>query len=61
MTRVAGVHDADVSYETGRAVVRYDTTATSPEQFIAELRRLTGFTARVIPAATIEPAPPAEP
>lgn len=42
-----GVEDADVSYETGTAVVTFDPALTTPEAFIAELTRLTGFTAEV--------------
>jgi copper chaperone CopZ len=42
-----GVKSADVSYELGRAVVTFDSTATNPDRFIAELERMTGFQATV--------------
>jgi hypothetical protein len=41
------VRQADVSYETGKAVVTYDPQLTTPEAFIAELERMTGFAAQV--------------
>ena len=47
LQRVSGVQQADVSYETGKAVVTYDSELTAPEEFIAELERMTGFTAQV--------------
>ncbi len=45
LERVPGVDSADVSYESGRAVVAYDATVTSPDEFIAELERMTGYVA----------------
>ncbi len=48
LKRVSGVHDAQVSFESGRGVVTFAATETSPEEFIGELERLTGFTAEVI-------------
>lgn len=47
LERVEGVETAEVSYELGRAVVTFDSTVTSPEQFVAEMERLTGFTAEM--------------
>ncbi len=47
LKKVAGVEDADVSYEEGRAIVTFDPEQTSPTEFINELEQLTGFTARV--------------
>lgn len=47
LERVPGVDSADVSYEEGRAVVRFDPNVTSPDEFIAELERMTGFGAVV--------------
>jgi copper chaperone CopZ len=47
LQRVSGVQQADVSYEAGKAVVTYDPELTAPEEFIAELERMTGFTAQV--------------
>ncbi len=37
-----------MSFESGRGVVTFAATETSPEEFISELERLTGFTAEVI-------------
>ncbi len=50
LERVEGVDSADVSYETGRAVVGFDPAVTSSAEFIAELERMTGFTAKVTEA-----------
>ena len=47
MKKVDGVDEAEVSYETGSATVTFDPTITNPAAFIAELTRLTGFTAVV--------------
>jgi copper chaperone CopZ len=47
LERVEGVESADVSYELGRAIVTFDSTVTSPAEFIAEMERLTGFTAEM--------------
>jgi copper chaperone CopZ len=47
LEKVEGVERAYVSYELGRAIVVFDSTVTSPERFIAEMERLTGFTAEV--------------
>jgi len=48
LQRVEGVYQADVWLESARAVVRYDPTKTSPEAFIAHLKKLTGFEASLI-------------
>ena len=48
LRRVDGVERAEVSYEMGQAVVTFDSTATTPDQFIAELERVTGFKATVL-------------
>jgi copper chaperone CopZ len=48
LRRVDGVGRAGVSYETGQAVVTFDSTATPPDQFTAELERMTGFQATVL-------------
>jgi len=48
LRRVDGVESADVSYELGRAVVTFDPDVTTPAQFIAELERMTDFTATVL-------------
>ena len=47
LKKVDGVEDAEVSYETGSATVTFDPALTTPEAFITELTRLTGFTAEV--------------
>ncbi len=51
LERVPGVDSADVSYETGKAVVAFDPAVTSPDELIAELERMTGFGAVVAMAA----------
>ena len=48
LRRIEGVEDADVSYESGKAVVTYDPAVTSPEEFIPELERMTGYGAEVV-------------
>ena len=48
LRRIEGVEDADVSYEYGKAVVTYDPAVTSPEEFIPELERMTGYGAEVV-------------
>jgi len=48
LRRIEGVEDADVSYEAGKAVVTYDPAVTSPEEFIPELERMTGYGAEVV-------------
>ena len=42
-----GVKDARVSYPSGAASVVYDASVTSPEEFLGELTRMTGFQATV--------------
>lgn len=37
-----------MSYEEGRAQVSYDSSRTSPAEFIGELERMTGYHANVI-------------
>lgn len=41
--RVEGVEDAKFSYAGGEGWVTFDTTMTSPEEFLGELSRLTAF------------------
>ena len=48
LKKVDGVEDAEASYEAGSATVTFDPNVTSPTEFIAELTRLTGFTADVV-------------
>lgn len=48
LERMGGIRDADVSFETSSATVRYDRALTRPAQFIAELERLTGYKATVV-------------
>jgi hypothetical protein len=45
--KVDGVREASFLWPEGTGSVTYDTTRTSPEAFIAELTRLTGFRAQV--------------
>ena len=59
LRRVDGVESAAASYETGSGEVVYDPARTSPEVFLAELERMTGFTGVVRkpqPLDTHEPA-----
>ncbi len=48
LERAPGVDSADVSYESGKAVVVFDPEVTSPDQFIVELERMTGFEAVLV-------------
>ena len=48
LKKVDGVEDAEASYEAGSATVTFDPNVTSPTEFVAELTRLTGFTAEVV-------------
>jgi copper chaperone CopZ len=41
--KVAGVTDADVSYEKGRAVVTYDPAKTDPEAIAKAVTKKSGF------------------
>lgn len=43
--RVEGVREATFSYAGAEGVVTFDTTATSLEEIVAELERLTDFSA----------------
>jgi len=45
VTRVEGVHDARFSYERAEGYVTFDSTATSVSEIVAELERLTDFSA----------------
>ncbi len=47
LKRVAGVYDAEVSYDSASAVVLYDPEETSPEEFISYLEEMTGYEARI--------------
>ncbi len=47
LLRVDGVEQAEVSFPSGEASVVYDPSLTSPEDFIDELTRMTGFEATV--------------
>jgi copper chaperone CopZ len=52
LRRVDGVEDAQVSYPSGAASVVYDVSVTSPEEFIGELTRMTGFRATITGVVT---------
>ena len=41
--RVEGVQEASFSYERAEGFVTYDPAMTSPEEFLAELARMTDF------------------
>ena len=45
--RVDGVREAEFSYERAEGFVTFDTTKTSPEEFLAELDRMTDFSGTV--------------
>lgn len=45
--RVEGVQAAEFSYERSEGVVTYDPERTSSDAIIAELTRMTGYTATV--------------
>ena len=45
--RVEGVREAEFSYERAEGFVTFDTTKTNPQAFIAELDRMTDFSATV--------------
>ena len=47
-----GVEDAEVLYPSGAASVIYDPSLTSPEEFIGELSRMTGYEATVLKIVT---------
>lgn len=42
-----GVEDAEVSYQEGRGVVRYDPKIISPEAMIERLAEMAGYQASV--------------
>ena len=42
-----GVREAEFSYERAEGFVTFDTTKTSPEEFLAELDRMTDFSGTV--------------
>ncbi|MCH1571880.1 MAG: hypothetical protein OXU33_05560 [Gemmatimonadota bacterium] len=45
MTRVEGVQDATFSYDRSEGFVTFDTTMTSVADIVAELERMTDFSA----------------
>ncbi len=45
--RVEGVREAEFSYERAEGFVTYDTTMTSPEEFLAELDRMTDYSGTI--------------
>jgi copper chaperone CopZ len=48
LERSEGVYQATVSYDSASAVVHYDSERTSPPQFIATLKKLTGYDAALV-------------
>lgn len=54
LLRVDGVEDAEVLYPSGAASVVYDPSLTSPEEFIGELSRMTGYEATLLNIVTGE-------
>ena len=45
VNRVEGVHDATFSYDRAEGFVTFDTTVTSVSEIVAELERMTDFSA----------------
>jgi len=56
LQRVPGVYKAHVSYDSASAVVRYDPPRTEPATFIAKLKEMTGYVARVAEGTPAKPA-----
>ncbi len=50
LERVEGVDSAAISYEAGSGWVAFDPALTSPDEFIGEMERMTGFTAEIVAA-----------
>ncbi len=50
LERVEGVDSTAISYEAGGGWVAFDPALTSPNEFIAEMERMTGFTAEIVAA-----------
>ena len=57
LQRIEGVEEANVSYEAGKAVVTYDPTVTTPEKFIPEMERMTGYGVEVMDGAAVPDSP----
>jgi len=55
--RVDGVQDARFSYQRGEGFVTFDTTRTSPAEFIAALERMTDYRAKLRPEPPAPRAP----
>jgi copper chaperone CopZ len=52
LKRLSGVYSATVTLDDSLGVVRYDATRVTPSQIAAQLVRLTGFVATVLPDST---------
>ena len=50
LERIEGVDSAAISYEAGSGWVAFDPALTSPDEFIGEMERMTGFTAEIVSA-----------
>jgi hypothetical protein len=55
--RVDGVEDAKFSYASAEGWVTFDTTMTSPEDFLAELSKMTDFSGTVREFVSAESVP----
>ncbi len=55
LQRVPGVYHAEVSYDSSSAVIRYDPARTEPATFIAKLKEMTGYTARIADPTAAKP------
>ena len=52
LKRLSGVYSATVTLDDSLGVVRYDAARVTPSQIAAQLVRLTGFVATVLPDST---------
>ena len=55
LKKLAGVHDATVSYSDSIGVVRYDPKRVTPTEIAEHLTRVTGYPAKILPDSTARP------
>ena len=55
LKKLAGVHDATVTYSDSLGVVRYDPQRVTPSQIAEHLTRLTGYPTKILPESTAKP------
>ena len=58
LKRLSGVHSAKVTLDDSLGVVRYDPRKVTPAQIAAQLTRVTGYGARILPDSTKQPRSP---